>query len=663
MRYAALGSSYSRRTLKCRFPQEPSSFLTQQQKQIYSGRSNSAAKSPPNEPSKPTTSSVGATLSAPVQEKQQLPDITPMRRGRPPASPSRGKTASQPDLNKRVTEGDPFAALDSKAVRKANQDELSTRFPSLNEFSLLHDKDSKFNFETPGSPPSKLPDYNTTQKLPDTAPKPQRITPVLDRVASQRISANPSPTTSISKPLPAAPLADEAQPRPVRPSVHVPQQNSASKYVSTGTMTSEPAQRKLPALQGQDSLRNGAQSVATPPLPVSIRPNAPASPDLISLPASASRPRPMSTTLDARQVNISANRMSAVLPQSQISKVSSRNEGSYQSTIKPPGDVLSKECSKYDGTKDAGQSDHKPDISLRAEVADAGYQPRNLTQGRFGDTFKRFEQNNGSDPTVESRSSSPSKQQARDDLLAINSPIDGPEATNYAAEQDEEAMTPEQRRDFERLQLEQEERRVAAAQAEYRNRVAQEGKTGRPAPGPKPSLPLKSAAIQSRVQAYLNDDQRQTSAPKTAEGYGKYSDAATAASRVQKSRPEIRRKPLLNSSGVARTNSLPPSRAPDLASSAKPTATGTHSVPSSGASKPPVKPPPPKKPVYLNNLPAERDAALPPKREKSSVDEQLIALDLPGQPALDMTLQEREDYLEDFSKRFPSLSAIEGSGR
>lgn len=586
-----------------------------------------------------------------------------MRRGRPPASPARGKTASQPDLNRKVTEGDPFAALDSKAVRKANQDELSTRFPSLNEFSLLHDKDSKFNFETPGSPSSKMPEYSTTQKLPDSGPKPQRITPVLDRVTSQRMSVNAPPAPSISKPLPAAPLADEAQPRPVRPSVHVPHQSSASKYVSTGTMTSEPAQRKFPAMQGQDSLRSGAQSAVTPPLPASIKANAAASADLITLPASASRPRPMSTTLDARQANTSANRMSAVLPQSQNSTVSSRSEGRYQNTIKPPGDVLSKDYSKYDGTRDSRQTDLKPDISLRAEVADAGYQPRNLTQGKFGDTFKRFEQNNGSDPTVESRSSSPSKQQAHDDLLAINSPIDGPEATNYAAEQDEESMTPEQRRDFERLQLEQEERRVAAAQAEYRNRVAQEGKTGRPAPGPKPSLPPKSAAIQNRVQAYLNDDQRQTSAPKTAEGYGKYSDAATAASRVQKSPPEIRRKPLLSSSGVARTNSLPPSRAPDLATSAKPTDTGAHSIPSSAVSKPLVKPPPPKKPVYLNNLPAERDAALPPKRATTSVDEQLIALDLPGQPALDMSLQEREDYLEDFSKRFPSLSAIEGTGR
>jgi AP2-associated kinase len=34
-------------------------------------------------------------------------------------------------------------------------------------------------------------------------------------------------------------------------------------------------------------------------------------------------------------------------------------------------------------------------------------------------------------------------------------------------------------------------------------------------------------------------------------------------------------------------------------------------------------------------------------------------MDLPGQPALDMTPQEKDDYIRDFSKRFPSLSSIE----
>jgi AP2-associated kinase len=39
--------------------------------------------------------------------------------------------------------------------------------------------------------------------------------------------------------------------------------------------------------------------------------------------------------------------------------------------------------------------------------------------------------------------------------------------------------------------------------------------------------------------------------------------------------------------------------------------------------------------------------------------EALIAADLPGQPALDMTAEEKDDYVSDFSKRFPSLTSIE----
>jgi AP2-associated kinase len=37
----------------------------------------------------------------------------------------------------------------------------------------------------------------------------------------------------------------------------------------------------------------------------------------------------------------------------------------------------------------------------------------------------------------------------------------------------------------------------------------------------------------------------------------------------------------------------------------------------------------------------------------------MVAVDLPGQPALDMSAAEREDYIRDFQKRFPSLTSFE----
>lgn len=48
----------------------------------------------------------------------------------------------------RGTTSDPFAALDSQdvQVRRAAADELASRFPSLDEFSLLHDRGQKFEF-------------------------------------------------------------------------------------------------------------------------------------------------------------------------------------------------------------------------------------------------------------------------------------------------------------------------------------------------------------------------------------------------------------------------------------------------------------------------------------------------------------------------------------
>lgn len=59
------------------------------------------------------------------------------------------------------------------------------------------------------------------------------------------------------------------------------------------------------------------------------------------------------------------------------------------------------------------------------------------------------------------------------------------------------------------------------------------------------------------------------------------------------------------------------------------------------------------KPSSLNKaLPVSPGAA----RGRS---DQLVAVDLPGQPGLHMTPQEKDDYLRDFSKRFPSLTAIE----
>ena len=45
----------------------------------------------------------------------------------------------------------------------------------------------------------------------------------------------------------------------------------------------------------------------------------------------------------------------------------------------------------------------------------------------------------------------------------------------------------------------------------------------------------------------------------------------------------------------------------------------------------------------------------------ATATEQLVAVDLPGQPLLDMTADQKDDYLRDFSQRYPSLSALDGA--
>ena len=112
---------------------------------IYSGKQPSKEPSPEKTQQPPAKSQVGASVSAPVEKKEQIPDVVRMRRGRPTPSPSPKpqSTAS----GKKVTDGDPFAALDAKSAPSFDADEISSRFPTVDQFSILHDKGNKFNFE------------------------------------------------------------------------------------------------------------------------------------------------------------------------------------------------------------------------------------------------------------------------------------------------------------------------------------------------------------------------------------------------------------------------------------------------------------------------------------------------------------------------------------
>jgi AP2-associated kinase len=277
---------------------------------------------------------------------------------------------------------------------------------------------------------------------------------------------------------------------------------------------------------------------------------------------------------------------------------------------------------------------------------------KNMLAGRFGDAFKRFEASNPSqqqqqqpvDLTGAVRSPSPIKDTGRRDLT----PIAGSEATDGRSDDgryddDMDNMTPEQRRDAEQRKLQEEEQRVKAAQEEYRKRVTEGGSAGSaPLPRSIGGVP-RASSIQNRVQSLLNEEQKPATVQRTAQGYGKYTDESPTERRPK---PEIARKPIAGS---------------------KPQISGSYAVRgnSTGSSTPPALPPKPtggkpvapKKPGYLNSLPT---GSSPTKTRQA---EQLVATDLPGQPALDMSPEDRDNYIRDFTQRFPSLSAMDASER
>lgn len=341
----------------------------------------------------------------------------------------------------------------------------------------------------------------------------------------------------------------------------------------------------------------------------------------------ASRPRPISTSYDSRQQSLS-----------------DRSRPSTQAisteAIRPPSreGFDNSSSSKANGQDSRGSSSH-------LQASSHNIQPNDRPQdGAFGNAFNKFEQKQA--PAEEPKQVAQGWKPPTDVAITTTIVAAGAESSD---DDDDVEMSPEMRRERERLQLEEEEQRVAAAQSEYRHRLVGAAQGKKPAPGPKPST------IQNRMKAYMGEEQNIKAVQRTAEGYGKYADAAAAAS---KPKPEIKRKPVL--SGVARSSTMPQSAAstqkPDIASNA--------SAPSLTGLNKPTPRPPPKKPEYLNSIPsgAGGGRSLSPVKNRSQTErEHLVAEDFPGQPTLEWSEKDKADYIDDFSKRFPSLSAMEGS--
>ncbi|KAF2160447.1 hypothetical protein M409DRAFT_29070 [Zasmidium cellare ATCC 36951] len=231
-------------------------------KDIYANRTHSEARKNQSLPTQESVSSapVGLQKTAPQVEVQAIPDITPMRRGRPGA-PASQTAASKPAPS--PARGDPFAALDSKNydIRAGAVDELSKRFPSLDEFSIAHEGGGKFAF--PSSQPSgtqaakPAPNHDLSERVtnaladelfasksppPSTAPK------------QQEFPKAPARKASPSKPAPSTTVKEVRQPEARQPELKQPLPSRVGVvYKSTATGSSPPPMppRKLPQVNNQ----------------------------------------------------------------------------------------------------------------------------------------------------------------------------------------------------------------------------------------------------------------------------------------------------------------------------------------------------------------------------------------------------------------------------
>ncbi|CAK4028885.1 related to serine threonine kinase ARK1 [Lecanosticta acicola] len=722
-------------------------------KDIYANRTQSEARRNEALPSAEDMSSapIGLQKTTPQVQVQALPDIAPMRRGRPTAPTSQAPTAAKPAPS--PSRGDPFAALDSKNydIRAGAVDELSKRFPSLDEFSIAHEG-GKFPFSTT-DPPLASPPPNATpepresiservsqaladevfaSKSPPAAatsrPKPQEV-----HQPQSRTRSPPKPTTATVRDLKQnfGQQPTVHQPLPVRPSV---------QYKSTATGSSPPliSPKKLPEVSNRriwrvpDQSRSDSQPRPTeaaqaaasslqPSLPPSHRPalqNAHRSKSHIatlgvSQASTSSRPsleggrpsandvgnasisrtkslnnrsRPASMYVSSNMDFLRDQEQSRKRPSMEIRRPSrqpsqGREPEPEDNPITDDIDFLRRtEESDVDRRKSMKEamkihgSHHRKRSSLDALRSGA----KGMLSGRFGDAFKRFEQNQPDEGRHLDTGLLTPEARDHDDEPQLLSPISGSEATlsrhseGESAIDETEDLPPDVRRELERRRLSQEEKRVADAAAAYRARVATQG-TG------SVQAPTRASTIQRRVQSLLDEGRQSPQPKKTAEDYGKNTDLqdeearpvtlSTAPATSGNRPPVLARKPMMN---MEMSNNPYPKTRPQRPESPAANMPPPASVPSDAAPLQRVTsrlgPSAPPKPKALrtggNPWPPPQSPNTDNPQPKPAGLAALLAKDLegvPDYPPRDSSnrVVSREDDLDSFSKRYPSLSGIE----
>ena len=665
-------------------------------KDIYANRTQSKARStqqlPPREADISSPPTVGARLEAPHQAKQYVPEVTPMRRGRPVISTPHNVTRPSPSPNE-GSRADPFAALDSKKYDERAQaiETLSEKYPALDDFASLQNK-GKFEFDggttkAPSKPPA-VPDTNqrVANALADEAFAKTRAAP--EPVPRPRSEAPPR-TTSLAKPTvehadtKLSSAQSIAQPQLPRPSM-----------VSTGTMTSPPSSPKnstppqppkpslevwrVPSRGGHASPRlssiarfddMAAKHPVVRDLSRSPNPNMPMSPASSRPSLEGGRP-----TLDAssdlyRSRSINSPEQQHHRRGSLFRRVSSKKETSHRSsmyesptpsspTVNDDTNIVSDvdylRAIEAENNAAVKASHHRRSSSTIRNIKHASLPSfggaKQKFAGKLGDTFKRFDEKRYTAPredTVTQMASmvTPLASQADDegDLLSTSPPY-GVRDLSLTEERVDiiEDVPPEMRRELERRQLEAEERRVEDAAAAYRQHLA--GGKGQPS--------ARASAIQNRVRSLLDESERSSPVKKTAEGYGRYTDRSASDEDGSRDENELRnfepQAPIHKSHSIASAN---PMRRPHLTAKA-------------AADKPlPPKPNIAPKPVALRT-------GGPPVPAKPAIDTQCAAGSKTATPNLMDSSPDQisgdgvvQNFIDDspgweasFAKKYPRLS-------
>lgn len=613
-----------------------------------------------------------------------------MRRGRPSKPTSQQNSAHpSPSPYRARSSHDPFAALDGNKRNSQGADELAARFPTLDQFSLLHEEGGKFEFEL------------ALEKKPETDDLSQRVTNAL---------ADDAFVKPASPYLPAREEADSHNNRSVSIPERAQSRNSPSlkgdeplarksstqrpTMVSTGTMTESPPPV---ALESQPSISRPPSSRPIYKFPPpSLDRQQKQSPGLGIVPSQTTKiqvlePKPRLSSEDISRFQSSAR------PSMESSRPSFHDLGdilkrpkSANSRIRPssmhlggrfdlssrapplPSPGLEARRPEYeggeplqhartDGDFDAERARVSSEVEFmrareeeeiarkkekrvssgskhvkRGSLSTLAMTGKGLLSGRFGDAFRRFEQNGS-----ENKSRTPSPQEVDKQLTSIaDSSARGDWNEEEDLTSDSTDISPEMRRELERRRLSQEERRVANAAAEYRQRVAGRGTGGREG--------TKAPAIQNRVQSLLQENSRP--APKTATGYGKYTNSEV---------DDFRQAPEPVDTGYApRVPTKPKPPPKDIKGPSAVTAlsnssvspvqlsktTSVEAIRPQGTPQRPTAPPKPKK-LQTGGSRQEERAQTPSGTIPSTNIE-------PISPSA-------EDWERNFSRRYPSLSGLE----